>query len=99
MRVSITLREPGSTRRGKPPGVAGIAVASYVGSTPSANIADWKFEGNTTRMALEVAFGEDVAPGAKVWLTAFYFNPRAQSGPACAPLSVILSGGSVSMAA
>jgi hypothetical protein len=31
--------------------------------------------------------------GTKVWLTAFWKNERDMSGPACAPVQVILLGG------
>jgi hypothetical protein len=34
-----------------------------------------------------------------VGFTAFWFNPRSQSGPACTPMSVLLQFGELSMAA
>jgi hypothetical protein len=34
-----------------------------------------------------------------VWLTAFWFNGRKQSGPACAPVGTNLPGGSVALGA
>jgi hypothetical protein len=47
---------------------------------------------------VDVEFPADAANGATVWLTAFWFNPRAQSGPACQPISTNIPGG-LSMAA
>lgn len=83
------------TRRGKPAGVSGASVFSYVGATPPAEIAAWKFEGNTTRTTFDVQFDAAVASGSTVWICAFWYNPRAQSGPACAPVSTNLPGGAV----
>ena len=38
-------------------------------------------------------------PGPVVWLTAFWYDPRGQSGPGCTPGSAILAGGGMLMAA
>lgn len=84
-----------SGRRGKPAGVLGASLFSHVGATPPAELSDWKFEGNTGLTTFEVNFPIDTAPGAMVWLTAFWFNPRKQSGPACSPVCTNLPGGSV----
>jgi hypothetical protein len=85
------------TRRGKPAGVAGASVFSFVGATPPAALSDWTFEGNTGRTTpVDVTFGDDVAAGAVVWLTASWFNPRKQAGPLADPVSTNLPGGGVS---
>jgi hypothetical protein len=98
--VKVKLHDSASSaKRGKPPGVSGAAVFSYVGATAPADISSWKFEGNTGRTNVEIVFPSTVAAGAQVWLTAFWFNGRKQSGPACAPVSTNIQGGSVSMAA
>jgi hypothetical protein len=98
--VKIKLRQSGSgKKRGKPAGVSGASVFSFVGVDAPGDISAWKFEGNTGRTNIDVAFANTIAAGAKVWLTAFWFNGRKQSGPACAPVSTNLQGGSVSMAA
>jgi hypothetical protein len=94
--VKIRLHDSANpTRRGKPAGVAGASVFSFVGATPPAEIVGWKFEGNTTKTTVEVEFASSVASGATVWVCAFWFNPRAQSGPACNPVSTNLPGGAV----
>ena len=90
----IDVAQP--TRLGKPAGVSGASVFSFVGATPPADLANWKFEGNTSRTGVDVLFPTSVASGATVWFTAFWFNPRKQQGPACDPVSANLPGGSVS---
>lgn len=82
-----------TTSRGKPDGVAGATVFSFVGAAAPVEIDDWKFEGNTTRTSFEVNFDADVVNGALVWFTSFWFNPRAQSGPAALPVSTNIPGG------
>jgi hypothetical protein len=97
--VRLRLEHSGSTsRRGKPYGVAGAAVYSFVGAEPPSKLADWKFEGNTTRTVVQVLFDPEVAPGAKVWITACWFNPRMQNGPASSPLSTHIPGGAAQAA-
>jgi hypothetical protein len=86
-------------KRGKPEGVSGAALFSYVGETAPAELADWKFEGNTGRTTVEVLFPSTLAAGTTVWLTAFWFNPRKQAGPLSDAIRAYLPGGSVSMAA
>ena len=78
--------------------MTGATVLSYVGAEPPDALGSWKFEGNTGRTTGEVVFPDTVAPGAKVWLTAFWFNARKQSGPACAPVGTNVQFG-ISMAA
>ena len=84
------------TRRGKPLGVSGAAVFSYVGAAAPADLAAWTFEGNTSRTRVDVLFPTSVPAGATVWFTAYWFNERKQAGPACDAVSANLPGGSVS---
>jgi hypothetical protein len=99
--VRIRLRAAASPdRRGKPDGAQGASLFSHVGATPPAALSDWTFEGNTSRTAaIDIEFPTDVPPGAVVWLTACWFNPRKQAGPACDPVQANLPGGGVSEAA
>ncbi len=98
--VKVRLRDAATGNRKKPAGVAGAAVLSYVGATVPADMRGWFFEGNTTRLDTEVEFSATVPTGSQVWLTAFWFNRRGESGPACPPMSthvgfgVLSSGGS-----
>jgi hypothetical protein len=93
--VTLKLHDStSSTRRGRPPGVSGASVFSFVGAAAPTEDGEWKFEGNTTRTTTEVTFPAAVTPGAKVWFTAFWYNPRAQCGPAATPVTTYLPGGS-----
>ena len=91
--LKVNLRSVGSDRRGKPDGVHGASLFSFVGATPPADIAEWTFQGSTTRASFDVEFAPTVPAGSQVWLTAFWFNPRSQSGPACTPISAYIAGG------
>ena len=92
--VRVRIIDPANpTRRGKPAGVDGIALFSFVGAAAPTDEAAWKFEGNTTQTAVNVIFPNTTAPGAKVWFTAFYFNQRKQSGPPATPVSTNIAGG------
>ncbi len=91
--LKLKLHPIHSSSKGKPQGVQGATIFSYVGATPPAELSEWKFEGNTTRTHFEVEFLPAVAAGSQVWLTAFWTNPRGQSGPACVPISAYLAGG------
>src|SRR5688572_1312662 len=85
--VRVKFTDPTDpNRRGRPPGVDGVAIFSFIGDEAPTTEAGWKFEGNTTRMKIDVVFPASVTPGSKVWLTAFFFNPRAMSGPAATPV-------------
>jgi hypothetical protein len=98
--VRIRLRAGDGAGRGKPAGTIGASLFSYVGATAPGDLSGWTFEGNTGRVnKIDVAFPDSVAKGATVWLTAFWFNGRKQSGPITTPVSVNLPGGGVSMAA
>ncbi|MEM9415894.1 MAG: hypothetical protein AAGA29_10520 [Planctomycetota bacterium] len=97
--LNVRLHNGESSRRGKPVGVKGATVFSYVGDQPPMSVDDWKFEGNTTKTDTKVVFPTTVAPGTKVWLTAFWFNPTAQSGPAATPVSRYINYDGMSQAA
>jgi hypothetical protein len=91
--VRIRLHDPANpTRRGKPAGVDGASIFSFVGANPPAEESGWKFEGNITRTAVDVAFPSGTAAGAKVWFTAFWFNERKQRGPAATPVTTNIPG-------
>ena len=68
-----------ASRRGKPAGVAGATLFSFIGPTPPSNPNDWKFEGNTTRTTFDVTFPDSVAPGTQVWVCASGERPRPRA--------------------
>lgn len=92
--VKVRLHDAANpTRRGKPAFVAGASLFSYVGAVAPTDPAQYKFEGNTTRTTFDVVFPDTVASGATVYLCAFWYNAKAQSGPACTPVPVTIQGG------
>lgn len=91
--VRVTLRSADSPRKGKPAGIAGAMVYSFVGNTPPDSLSQWNLEGGTTRTTMDVTFGSGthgIQPGDKVWITAYWYNPRAQRGPAAQPKSTYI---------
>jgi hypothetical protein len=92
--VSVRLHSATTQgKRGKPAGVKGAAVFSYVGATPPTDPSVYKFEGTTTRTTFDIVFPDSAEPGTTVWVTAMWFNERAQSGPACTPMSTVIQYG------
>lgn len=89
----VRLRSIDSSRRGKPEGVDGATLFSFVGEEPPSDISQWKFEGSTSRTTFDLELAPTVPAGSQVWLTAFWFNPRSQSGPAATPVSAYVAGG------
>lgn len=92
--VKVRLRDAENPdRRGKPTGVSGAALFTFVGETPPSDPLQWSFLFNTSRTVFDVQFPSTVAGGSKVWLTAFWFNPRKESGPASAAVSTRIDDG------
>lgn len=52
--VDIRVRQTDLSKKGKPAGVLGAKIYSFVGETPSGNINDWKYEGSTIRTKVAV---------------------------------------------
>ncbi|NBC11109.1 MAG: hypothetical protein GVY24_05150, partial [Planctomycetes bacterium] len=73
----------------RPEGVAGATVFTHVGNEPPADTGAWQFATNTGSTVLNLNF-EASAQSDTVWLTAFWFNTRKESGPAATPISVNL---------
>ncbi len=94
--VKIRLHDSTTEKKGKPPFVKGAAIFSFVGENPPATAMGWHSEGSSTRTVVDITFPDSTAPGAKVWLTAQWFNERAQTGPGTTPISTnIQFGGSM----
>jgi hypothetical protein len=89
--VRIRLHQADETQRGKPAGVSGAAIYSFVGATAPTEESEWNFEGITGKTQQDVTFTGAPA-GAKVWFTAFWFNNRKQNGPAAAPVGCNIPG-------
>jgi hypothetical protein len=90
---TVNIRLHSSTvagKRARPAGVKGAAVFSYVGATAPSDPSAYTFQGNTSLTNFSVVFADTVEPGSVVWITAMWFNTRAQSGPAAAPVQAII---------
>lgn len=94
-RMSIRLRDAQTGERKKPEGVTGATLVSYVGETIPDDMRLWHFEANTNRTDADIDFDPSVPMGAKVWVAAFWFNRRSESGPACAPVSAHVGFGAL----
>lgn len=90
--LDLRLREPGSTRRGKPAGVSSAWLYSYVGEAQPTDFELMRFEGATTRTDPQVVIAPTVEAGTKVWVSACWVNPTGQPGPACQPVSAWTNG-------
>lgn len=91
--VRIRLHDAANpTRRGKPAGVAGAAIFSFVGAGAPTDESAWTFEGTATRTTLLIVFPPATPPGARVWFTARWFNPRQENGPAAVPVGTNIPG-------
>ncbi|HTL29753.1 MAG TPA: hypothetical protein VL282_11045, partial [Tepidisphaeraceae bacterium] len=94
--VTVRMANPNEpSSKARPAFTSGMALFSYVGDETPTDPAAFKFETNTGRTEIDVTFPASVATGATVYFTAFFFNNRKQSGPACTPVSATLGAGSV----
>ncbi|MGI9013706.1 MAG: hypothetical protein ACR2GY_05580 [Phycisphaerales bacterium] len=92
--VTIRLRDfDNPTRRGKPDDVAGASVLTAISPTaPSLNDPSaWTWQGNTTRTKETLGF-PTAQSGDTVWITAMWYNPRAETGPPTLPVGVQIPG-------
>jgi len=66
-RLPIQLRDRSSpTNRGKPRGVSGAVVLTFVGDNPPGPGEHWRFR-NVSRTTLQMEFPSSLLPGTKVW--------------------------------
>lgn len=92
--VGVRVRDSVTpSRRGRPAGVLGANIYSYVGATYPTDPTGWQFEGATTKGKLDVLFPDTVAGGTQVWICATWFNAKAQAGPASLPAMTFLQHG------
>ena len=95
--VTVELLQ-GASRRGKPAGVAGAMVFTFVGPVAPAGMEQWQFAGNVTRPTVELPFGTS-ASGDTVHVTAYWTNAKGESGPAARVLTINLPAGGAMPAA
>jgi hypothetical protein len=85
---NVRLQVRGSLR-GILPQADGAIIYSYVGATPPEGAVGWTSEGPISKSSTIVAFGDEVAVGARVWFAAQWFNSKGV-GPGCNPVAAIL---------
>lgn len=91
--IKLNLRPSTGEGRAKPDGVAGANLFYTVGEDYSQDIETWQFKGGQSKTTVTLTIPDTVPGGAKVWLTAQWFNRRAQTGPACPPVETRIAGG------
>lgn len=92
--IKVRLRDQlNPDSRGKPPGVQGATIVYHVGDTVPSDPAEWSFSMNVSKTVFDVELPASIPAASKVWLTAFWFNARKESGPACQPVSTNIAGG------
>ena len=94
-KVSIKLKSANGSHRGRPPLCSQAVVFSYTGATPPADITKWVYQGQTSKLVVDVQFSSTLASGTTVWLSAQWLNAKGESGPATFPVSTVLQGGNV----
>lgn len=98
-RVNIRVHDNEAAGRGKPEGVTGVYVYSYVGEDSPTQINDWKFEGSSGKTELAIEFPASVQPSTKVWVCAAWVNGKFQTGEATPAVFTYTNHGSVQQAA
>lgn len=91
--IKIRLHGDEPSRRGRPVDVAGASFFTFVGENPSEDKANWKFEGSTTKMIYDIEMASSVAPGSRVWVSAYWFNAKSESGPMSQPAATFTAFG------
>jgi len=86
--ITVDLRDSlNSESRAKPDGVAGATILYFVGDNAPTGGEQWIVAGLATRTAHTVTLPSTIAAGTKVWMSAQWFNPKTETGPAATPVS------------
>ena len=96
-RVRLSSRD--SERRSKPEHVTGAQLFLHVGNTIPVGNDAWTYFGSYTKTDFTVNLPSHLAPGTTVWLTAQWYNAKAETGPAARPTSTQVNYGSIKLAA
>jgi hypothetical protein len=91
--IKLKLRPSEGGGRAKPDGVTGANLFYTVGEDYSQDIETWQFKGGQSKTTVTLNIPDSVPGGSKVWLTAQWFNRKAQTGPACPPVETRIAGG------
>lgn len=97
-RAKLTVLNAENKKR-RPAHVNGWNLFSYVGETPPADLAEWKFEFGENKLDAELYLPTTLPVGTKVWLTCCWVNRKLETGPACQPVMTRVNYGGLSQAA
>jgi hypothetical protein len=80
--ISVSLLDADVHKRRKPKGVHDAMIVACTGEWPTAEYKRWPYRKLTTRTRTQLTIAPHLPPGTKVWLTAWWMNPRGEAGPA-----------------
>ncbi|XAL99567.1 hypothetical protein OT109_18555 [Phycisphaeraceae bacterium D3-23] len=86
-------------KKTKPEGARAAWLYTWVGDTPSPDLTQWQFKGETTRSDPQITLDQSVGAGTTVWFTALWVNPTGKPGPACAPVKAHINYDGLNQAA
>lgn len=89
--VTIELRQE-QNKRGRPKMVTGASIFTATGETAPFSYEGWQYNHQTSKTTTKIDFGPSET-GGTVWISAFWFNAKSQTGPASLPISVSLPAG------
>ena len=92
--IGVRVHAADSARRGKPEGVQGCSVCMYTGPLPlPTEVTAWTTIGESSRTIFEAEVPSTVPAGTTVYLVSYWKSPRLMSGPASAPVSLVIGAG------
>jgi hypothetical protein len=87
---SFTLKILGPNGKAtRPPGVALVSTATWVGETFNPDLTKWTYQGQRGTMRSTITI-TGLTPGTVVWITAAYLNAKGETGPAAPPRAVTM---------
>ena len=90
---TVKVRLKGGSGRGKPMGVIGATLMTYVGPEVPTDLEAWCFKQMVSKTTEDIKFPPTVPAGSKVWITAFWFSRVSKTSRAAVPVSVYLADG------
>jgi hypothetical protein len=91
--VRIRLRNELSTSRGKPESCAGASIYWCAGEERPTSTAEWTYLCGVTRTIANVTLPSSLAAGTRVWLSAAWYNAKAEQGNGSMAVSIRVQDG------
>ncbi len=90
-RLTISLRNVDRpSHRSMDADISGAFIYAYFGKDYPADIREWRQVYGTSRALKTIDLGGSHRPGAQVWITARWRNPRGEMGPRAVPVMTFL---------